>query len=307
MLLKTGAVALAKGSALTGVKSISAAGLKTAGIAMIGVGGRGGLRKEGAERAERELAEQAVSKLDDVAEGRRALDIADVPDIEKVGFDEYMKFFDTHSAEETRAFIRTHKSQMDETADTLKDLFPDREVTGRLKGAANVEEKIYRDFMAGEFPPGTTFDEARAIVLDSAPTEPNAMRDVAGTRITVDSIEEERKAARIIEETYGDGIIKRKDFLKDDYRGDGYRSIHYVVDEGGVPVEIQIRTPDQTSFADWTHDYIYKGEFKNNQEATSYAKKVGDTLHNKEMGLCDPCVFPDCPPILAQAGACYGG
>ncbi|MFO8016766.1 MAG: hypothetical protein R6U32_06695, partial [Candidatus Woesearchaeota archaeon] len=75
MLLKTGAVALAKGSALRGVKSISAAGLKTAGIAMVGIGGRTGLAKEGAERAERELAEQAVSKLDEVAEagiaGRR--------------------------------------------------------------------------------------------------------------------------------------------------------------------------------------------------------------------------------------------
>ncbi|MBD3313746.1 hypothetical protein GF345_04860 [Candidatus Woesearchaeota archaeon] len=236
-----------------------------------------------------------------------AYNVEDIPNLQDAGFEEYLAFFARNAPEETTTFIDSHQGPLDDAIRNLKDLFPDAEVTGRLKGAGNLEEKIYRDFVAGEFPPGTTLDEARRMVIDAAPTEDIAMRDVAGTRITVDSIEAEQEVAIMIEETYGDNIIRRKDFLGADNRGDGYYSVHYVVIQDGMPVEIQVRTPAQTEFADWTHDYIYKGEFKTDPSAQSYAADVGEALHRQELGECSPCPMPECPPHLVAAGVCFGG
>ncbi len=190
-----------------------------------------------------------------------------------------------------------------------------------LKDPYKVEEKIYRDIMdsekawaegkTGNFPKGITPADARKMVLAADPRDKIALRDIAGMRITVSNPGEEERVVQLIEQRFGDQIIGKKDFLRSGteggaYRDDGYRSIHYIVLQDGKPVEIQIRTPSQTSWADWTHDTIYKGELKDNTVAKQYAQEVGDRIFNLERGMCpDPCEIPDCPEVLKAAGGCF--
>ncbi len=283
----------------------------------------------------------------------------EVPDVAKVGEEQYMAFFKAKTPLEVGEFARGYQPVLAKAVTELSDLTTDLHAELRAKGFIDeagdildpitgekvklvsaridlgtglpavkddfkIEEKIFRDLTesegawkafdagkaktGGKFPRGTTIEDARRMVLSAAPNDPIALRDIAGTRITVSALEEESEALKLIEQKYGDRIIGRKDFLGKDYRNDGYRSIHVIIDVDGKPVEIQIRTPTQTRWADWTHETVYKGAYKSDPVATSYARDVGDWLHRQELGNCPPpCEIPVCPGALKVAGICFGG
>jgi hypothetical protein len=174
-----------------------------------------------------------------------------------------------------------------------------------VKDPHKVEEKIFKDLIESEnlwnsgkkgiFPRGTNVDEARRMVFNARPEIDFALRDIAGTRITVSSIDEQRSIAKLIDDTYSGSVIKTKDFHQKP-KGDGYFAIHKVIVIDGAPVEVQIRTPLQTKWADWGHDGIYKGPYKNNDVVKQYSKRVGEVIHRFEQGLCPhPCRLPQIP------------
>lgn len=41
-----------------------------------------------------------------------------------------------------------------------------------------------------------------------------------------------------------------------------YRGYHFTIEEGGKPVEVQIRTPAQTEFYEKAHDVLYKSKHR---------------------------------------------
>ncbi|MFT4303545.1 MAG: hypothetical protein ACMXYG_03200 [Candidatus Woesearchaeota archaeon] len=174
-----------------------------------------------------------------------------------------------------------------------------------LKEPYKIEEKVFRDLMEsenlwnigkpGSFPKGTTIDEARRMVFEALPRQDFALRDIAGTRIIVSSIDEQRTIAKLIDDNYGGRVIKTKDFLQNP-RDKRYYAIHKIIVVDDYPVEIQIRTKLQTKWADWEHYTVYKGSHKKNDVVLEYTRQIAEAINNFEQGLCPhPCRLPSVP------------
>jgi len=191
-----------------------------------------------------------------------------------------------------------------------------------LKEPHKVEEKIYRDLVnsqarwqefrngssdrGGDFPEDATPAEARAMVLAAAPEAPVALRDIAGVRLIAADLTGVRKLEEVVRKHYGKRIIRFKDFLGKHYRGDGYRSVHFVIVENDRPVEIQIRTEAQNRWAQWEHHLVYKGPFKCNPAVCQYTRAVAEVIHQRETNTCPPpCALPECPAVLLEANRCF--
>lgn len=265
---------------------------------------------------------------------RGSYDPADVPDIAAVGPEAYMEWFKLHAVtEETEAYIRGYRAAASAAYDSILDLTGDipgasvnarknREVPGEpgLKEPHKVEEKIYRMIMesratakasagdggAGAFPLDASVLEIRRIVFAAESGSRQALRDIAGLRVILPGLAGVHEVSRKVRKEHGDRTIRFKDFIGEDYRGDGYRSVHFVILFDGKPVEVQVRTEAQHRWARWSHRHIYKGRFKNDQSVKLYAVAVSDRLHAEELGECPPpCALPACPARLKEADGCF--
>jgi len=250
------------------------------------------------------------------------------PEISEVGPAAYFQWF-AHRAvdEDTRTFVRAHGPALAEIRlglePALKDVREARIMTratgpgrGQLKSPASVEEKILRlwkgsvaareEGRRGFFAKRASLGEARQQVFAAAPDDSHALTDVAGLRVVVPSLAAlelvvaERRAA------WKGRIIKHKDYVGKDHRGDGYRSVHLVVEARGRPVEVQLRTTRMHRWAAWEHALVYKGRFRGNETVKTYTRAVADRLNRQDLGTCEaPCPLPACPAVLDAAGSCY--
>jgi len=262
--------------------------------------------------------------------------LEEVPAIEQLGPDRYFEWFKDHAVvPATHAFVESHRPALEVVYEELVDLtrdLPGSEVTARkdrrkpgalgLKEPHKVEEKIYRKLVEnrerwrqfragrtaqpGELPEEISMARARTRIFEASPQAPEALRDVAGLRIIVHDLKAMREADQRIRAHYTTRIIRYKDFLGPAYKGDGYRSIHFVVVARGKPVEVQLRTKAQHRWAGWSHDVVYKGRFKNHDEVRNYGREAGELLHRRELGRCPPpCTPPPCPVVLSSRGQCF--
>ena len=262
--------------------------------------------------------------------------LASVPDMTEVGPSACMAWFEANAVtSETVEFVESHSRALELTVEELTELVAAvdgvRVKTRRnvndpgkpgLKEPSKVEEKIYRDLVKskdrwdryeagesnrkGDFPKNATPAEARRMVFGAAPEHPVAIRDVAGVRLIGPDLAKVRTVEGAVRKRYGKDIIRFKDFLGEHYRGDGYRSVHFVIVQDKKPVEIQVRTEAQNRWARWEHRLVYKGRFKNNGTVRDYARTVAEVLHQRETDNCPPpCKLPECPDILQQAKRCF--
>jgi hypothetical protein len=263
-------------------------------------------------------------------------DLSKVPDITKVGTTPYMQWFlDNATSDKTRHYVERHRPALEQTLTSLKQQTTDMAVYSLsarrdkrhpdrpgLKEPHKVEEKIYRMILESEadwksydagirpeggfFPRGITPARARHQVLEADPRVPEALRDVAGIRVVLHSLEDVRTLEQQLRLSYGNQVIRFKDYLGDQYRNDGYRSVHFVVLVDDIPVEIQIRTTAQHKWAKWEHHLIYKGPFKDDVGIKKYALDVADRLYLRDQGNCaPPCSLPECPKKLRHIKRCY--
>jgi len=245
-----------------------------------------------------------------------------------------MEWFKKHAVTDaTRQFVAGHETALNSVVNTVETMtvdLPGAKVMTRrdpsrdrpaLKEPHKVEEKIYRMILESEetwkrqrkgedvqgiLPVGIAPAAARELILMADPREPRALRDIAGVRVVVPTLEGVQKLDQQLRQTFGDRVIRYKDFIGKQYRGNGYRAVHLVVLEDRRPVEIQLRTTRQHQWAKWEHRLIYKGPFKRNHRACSYATKVSDRLHRQDQGVCQsPCPLPKCPIPLQEAEGCY--
>lgn len=259
-----------------------------------------------------------------------------VPDITKVGEQAYFQWFKENAVTpETLVFIESHRDALGSVLRTLRNLTGDLQdvsISTRkkpgipnssdLKRPESVEEKIYRDWLKstadwkrwqqdnnaqpGSLPQNIHWSEARKMIFAAAPELPFALRDIAGTRVVVKSMADLNLMKDRISKEFQDRIIRYKDFFGADYRGDGYRSVHFVVTVDSRPVEIQLRTGVQQTWNRWQHDLIYKGRFKSDRQVIDYATGVSETLLKRETGTCPPpCNLPQCPLELRKEGECF--
>ena len=142
-------------------------------------------------------------------------------------------------------------------------------VESRLKTADSLQEKLARK--------NTTLDQ---------------VKDVVGLRVTVPSMGDLTKAVAALK---GQFDIQEEDNKINNPTGGIYRAYHLIANIDGKPVEMQVRTENQSRLANWMHDTVYKGALKNSQVALDYAKKLSDHFNQIDMGS-KFSKMPECPP-----------
>ncbi len=121
--------------------------------------------------------------------------------------------------------------------------------------------------------------------LENAVTNLN---DIIGLRIICRFLEDVYTTANIIENQFGFKHIVSKDYIKHP-KDNGYRSYHIILEveiQGvSVPVEIQIRTISQDSWASLEHKMKYKKQILNANMIKAELKRLAD-----EMASSDSCM-----------------
>lgn len=86
-----------------------------------------------------------------------------------------------------------------------------------------------------------------------------ALHDIAGLRVVLDSEDAVYAFAAQLREAQGAQLLAERDYIASP-KPSGYRSLHLILRPrgAGVPVEIQLRTPQMDVWACAKHDLIYK-------------------------------------------------
>ena len=187
-----------------------------------------------------------------------------------------------YSDEHVHAYVRAHRPALKQTVSALDSLVSDLgTVEGRLKAPESLKGKLEGRYR------GNPIEDAT---------------DIAGTRVTAPTLEKAQEAMHRIERTFK--VTERNDYLEGHPSGSGYRSVHYIVEVAGRPVELQVRTPRQTRWADWAHDTTYKGDVGKAPGVAEYARGMSDYFHALDRGQTHDAHKPDCPEALRSQRLC---
>jgi ppGpp synthetase/RelA/SpoT-type nucleotidyltranferase len=135
------------------------------------------------------------------------------------------------------------------------------------------------------------------------------LKDGTGVRIVCASVQDVLENVKKMKDTFETSTTDEEDYIN--HPKDGYRSYHLVIkDKDDLWKEVQIRTPNQDTWANWCHD-VYKPTNPEQEKAVSEAKdeilKYGNTFsdyyYDKESGRPPPKP-PDCPPVVRDVFGC---
>ena len=134
------------------------------------------------------------------------------------------------------------------------------------------------------------------------------LQDLTGARIVLNDVASVKSAVAKIKAKYK--VIEEDNYI-DTPQGD-YRSHHLIIEHRGKAKEIQVRTGNQNTFADWAHD-IYKpakpeqekAMRSNASEIETYSKKSADYYWAKDSGAgVNPPYPPPCTQTIRGAFGC---
>jgi len=207
---------------------------------------------------------------------------------------------DAHVAIAEKA-LKQHRETLKEKIDTLKQVAPPgSSVKGRVKEMESAVGKVQRKPKYG------TADK---------------LQDLTGTRVIMSSSQEVLDTVKRLKERYevveeDDYItpIEQRTFSDEGLRAKtaavmegGYRSYHMIArDKRGNTFEIQLRTKDQNTHAEWAHP-VYKPESRpqfeyaraHMKELNEYGKTVSRYFSEREK---NPRVQPPpCPTVIARS------
>lgn len=132
------------------------------------------------------------------------------------------------------------------------------------------------------------------------------LQDGTGMRVIHDTVADVKKTVDAIKKKYK--IVEEDDYISNP-KGD-YRSHHLIIeDENGLQKEIQVRTRNQNTFADWSHD-VYKpvnaGQMKALQEhgdvIEKYSRAMSEHFWKKDNGEKSTPV--PCPDVVKEHFNC---
>ncbi len=161
------------------------------------------------------------------------------------------------------------------------------EVTGRIKEIESMIGKI-----------GRKPEEYRDV---------SELYDVSGVRAMAKDLNGVQATVNYIKENYD--IITEKDNIDQDRNG--YRSYHVIVkDKSGIKSEIQVRTANQDTWANWYHNTFYKPDNKEIQDFYNtnkgaidmYSGTMSQYFYELDSGLHP--LRPDCPPAIEEEVGC---
>jgi len=138
---------------------------------------------------------------------------------------------------------------------------------------------------------------------------PADLQDVTGTRIIANSIGEVQDTVNKIKKRFK--VVDEDDYISKP-QGD-YRSHHLIIeDDDGYQKEVQVRTRNQDTFANWSHD-VYKPQTPdqeaavrdNKDKVNAFSKGMSEFFYAQDMGKSPPPPpRPKCPPEIVKSLGC---
>jgi ppGpp synthetase/RelA/SpoT-type nucleotidyltranferase len=203
----------------------------------------------------------------------------------------FPKLFDHIKAEQqsikAEKIQEQHYERVKEVYNNLNDKFPKVEVTARVKTTYSMLEKTARK--SDEYPD----------VSDVA--------DVSALRTMCKNLKEIGEVSKYIRENFD--VVEEENYIQKS-KG-GYRSIHMQIkDKNGLLSEVQVRTPNQETWANWSHDNFYKPLDEGMKafieshyvEIETYAERMSDYYYKVDNG--EEAEQPECPPELTVKMGC---
>lgn len=185
---------------------------------------------------------------------------------------------------EASKFIQGFESAFDSAAATLIGVAGevDADVEGRLKDPNSLIGKV---------------------ITKNRPMD--TFSDIAGLRATTRTVGDADKVVDALKKKYGESNVKVEDKIRNPK--EGYRAIHIDAMVEGKPVEIQVRTRDQSRWAIWMHDTAYKPSThltdEQRTELHAYSLKVSAVLYAKDSGKKG--TLPACPSAIVVIKLCF--
>ncbi|MFI3227375.1 MAG: RelA/SpoT domain protein [Clostridia bacterium] len=140
-------------------------------------------------------------------------------------------------------------------------------IRSRLKDPKSIEQKLANKGL--EF----TLDNAK-----------NELHDLVGVRLICNFLSDIYIVADLLQQNYT--VLAIKDYISQP-KSNGYRSFHIIVSvpvEGqNIPVEIQIRTISQDSWASLEHKLKYKKNIKNEKLIRAELKRFADDMAGTDL------------------------
>ncbi|XP_065674469.1 uncharacterized protein LOC124819215 [Hydra vulgaris] len=193
----------------------------------------------------------------------------------------------TPSIEKIKEFIQTFEPAFKKAQKNIQNIVKSSAVlTGRLKAAYSVQGKLKND--------GNGLED---------------LKDIIGLRLTCQTVKDSLQITKAIKEDKTNfEILEEKCYGMcpgaEKYKKGGYRRIHLILrlKPENKPAELQIGTPFTNYWADWSHDFIYKGpaEITNQSTVQNYSILLADyflKLDNERDKM------PICPAILNKSNA----
>jgi len=134
------------------------------------------------------------------------------------------------------------------------------------------------------------------------------LQDSTGGRVVCNSIAEVEATVANLKRAYK--VVTEDDYISSHL--DGYRSYHLIIEHEGLQKEIQVRTKNQDTWADFAHD-IYKpmtpkqekALVQSKAEIKEYSAKLSEYIYAKDLGKKPPPpILPKCPDVIPAA---FGG
>jgi ppGpp synthetase/RelA/SpoT-type nucleotidyltranferase len=135
------------------------------------------------------------------------------------------------------------------------------------------------------------------------------LKDGTGVRIVCQSIQDVLANVAAIKDRFEVSKADEEDYINQPK--DGYRSYHLVIkDDDDLWKEVQIRTPNQDTWAHWCHD-VYKPVSAEQSAAVAaskdkilqYGESLSEYYYAKDSGKKPPPP-PDCPPVVKTVFGC---
>jgi hypothetical protein len=183
-----------------------------------------------------------------------------------------------------RATREQHVEALPKTLEKIRSVVGDAvKIKGRVKELGSALKKIIRKPKYG------TADK---------------LQDWTGTRVIHESVDQVKATVEKLRRFYK--VITEDNYI--DRPQGHYRSHHLILEtENGLQFEIQVRTKNQDTFAEWSH-HVYKPtneierKFQDDPQVLEYEAQISDYFWSRDNGR--DADKPPCIPVVANSFGC---
>jgi len=197
--------------------------------------------------------------------------------------------FEKHVAIATST-ARAHEKMLADRLGLLKSVAPaDAVVQGRVKEIPSAVEKVARQPDKWDVP--------------------SDLHDMTGTRVICHTLDDVAKTVDEVKATPGFKVISEDDRIMKP--AGGYRSYHIIAEHKGQKFEMQIRTGNQHTWAEWGHEVFKpksdehkKALEEHAEEIEAYSLKLSSFFWSRDNPKAPSIEPPECPEVVRSTFGC---